>query len=185
LNEGELELVHSYLKRHVTKLQDELDDDAVALRILRMDRLAKQRVKLVQDVEADSEEEESRVVQSDAYRQEMDFITRHDFYKQVTHFTKSSNFETKKTMSWFKKRLGLQRTKPSNAVLAQGVGNGSHEGSCVSQTETTTIIVLVKDKGSDGYTRGMARQSRVREERRRTDCKRKLGIEVVISCCLN
>ena len=175
LNESELELVHGYLKRHVTKLQDELDDDAVALRMLRMDRLAKQRVKLLQDVEADSEEEESRVVQSDAYRQEMDLITRHDFYKQVTHFAKSSAFETKKTMSWFKKRLGLQKRKPSNAVV-QKSGNISHEGSCESEGN--------EDGDSTGrrqrkrrLTRGMARDSRVKKREERQTAKESWGLK--------
>jgi hypothetical protein len=175
LNEGELELVHSYLKRHVTKLQDELDDDAVALRMLRMDRLAKQRVKLVQDVEADSEEEESRVVQSDAYRQEMDFITRHDFYKQVTHFTKSSNFETKKTMSWFKKRLGLHRTKPSNATLAKG-GNGSQEGSCESDGNDDDHSTSQRQR-KRRLTRGMARDSRVKKREERQTAKESWGLK--------
>lgn len=161
-NQQELDMILDFLRLRSSKLQEELDEDAIGGRIVRTDQLGKRRVLFEPDLEADSEEEENRIVHGVAYREEADLLVRQELYKQVASFAKASNCHSKKTMSWLKKRIGLQKKKESRLRVN---GTLSREAGC----ESDDMNDYDKSQSSERrrLTRGMARHTRVkkREER--------------------
>lgn len=180
LNHEELDILHNFLQRQTTKLHDELDDDVIAVRMVRTDQLAKERVSLMADPEADSEEEESRIVQAVAYRDQMDFIMRQEFFKQVTHDANTSNFDAK-TMYWLKKRMGLQRKKEVTNLVGRG-GTRSQDPSGESDYDDEQDSSQPRGATkARRLTRGMARHTRIKKREERQSAKESWGLRSLLA----
>jgi hypothetical protein len=175
-NQQELDLILNFLRLRSSKLHEELDEDAIEGRIIRTDELAKRRLFFEPDLEADSEEEENRTLHGEAYREEEDIIVRQELCKQVASFAKTSNCHSMKTMSWLKKRIGLQKKKESRlrmyGTLSRDTGIESDD--------------MNEDDASQSFkrrrlTRGMARHTRVRKRKERLSSTDGSGLQSLLA----
>lgn len=176
VNQEELDMILSFLRLRSRKLLEELDDDAIEARIIRTDQLAKRRLMFTPDLEADSEEEENRIVRGDAYREEADLIVRQELCKQVANFAKVSNFSSRKTVSWLKKRIGVH-TKKGSKSRNQGTKprDAGDERDHISKDDASPL------QKKRRLTRGMARHTRVRRREERLSTTESSDLQSLLS----
>jgi hypothetical protein len=176
LSQPNYQILHDYLTKHSTTLQDELDDDEIALRISRMDQSAKQQTAFMIQPDVDSEDEETRIVQADAYQNHLDIIIIQEFFKQLNQFASQNEIKAKKTLNWLKKRMGLQRNQELKYIVPLW-GNKSYEGSCESEDydEDETFHIRKKRR----MTRNMARDTRIKKREERQSAREGWGLQVL------
>lgn len=108
LNDETLNRLKAYLQSE--KLNEKLDEDAIAVKMLRTDKAASDRVRFLHDPYADSDEEESTPKQS--YQAAEDYTLAMSFYKKVIAETQDEDPNValdKRTLNWLQKALGLHR----------------------------------------------------------------------------
>ena len=173
-NQDELDMTLNFLRLQSARLHEELDEDAIEARIFRTNQLAKRRVVIVPDLEADSDEEENRLLQGDAYQEEEDLIARQDLCKQISKFAKSSNFHSKKTISWLKRRIGCHSTKSK-----RNYGTTSQDEWGASDYNNVDDASPLQKKRR--LTRGMARHTRVRKREERMSTNESFALHSLLA----
>ena len=157
LNEATLQRLRAYLMSD--KMQEALDEDAIAVKILRTDRAASERVRFLHDPYADSEEEADDAP-NQSYQAAEDYTLALDFYKRVVTETQAETPDKvldKRTLYWLRKSLGLHRRnelwETTGHEQDQTDESGNDDGSQCKNRRTVT--------------RGMVRSTRIkrREER--------------------
>ena len=158
LNEDTLAMLKSYLQSHQGEY---LDEDAIAVRMLRTDRVTSERIRLDYPYGGSEEDEDDDAALRRAYQAAEDYTLALDFYRKVVADTQTANPRTaldKRTLNWLRKAMGLHHHKDLWETTPSHLAEQS-EG---SDDET----------GSQGLkprrrTRGMARSTRIRKREQR------------------
>lgn len=159
LNDETLNRLKAYLQSE--KLNEKLDEDAIALKILRTDKAASDRVRFLHDPYADSDEEESTPKQS--YQAAEDYTLAMSFYKKAIAETQDGDPNValdKRTLNWLQKALGLHRRNE----LWETTVHGQQEESEESEVDEEGSQKDGKSNKSSRrtVTRGMVRSTRIK-----------------------
>jgi hypothetical protein len=157
------------LKSYLQSNQSEyLDEDAIAVRILRIDRVASERVRFHHDLCEDSEEEnDAASALQKAYQAAEEYTLALDFYKKVVADVQEKNPDTpldKRTRNWLRKAVGLQNR---NDLWETTTAGQQGERSDESDDDDAASQPFEKGPKPRRLTRGMARSSRIRKQEER------------------
>lgn len=172
LSEGTLKRLKAYLQ---SDMMDEcLDEDAVAIKIAKLDRAASDRVRFLHDPYADSDDEDTP---DQSYEAAKEYTLALDFYKRAITDTQESNVNApldKKTLNWLRKALGLQKRNE----LWETSGHDLKEGAEESEDEEGSQGKSNKSKRS--VTRGMVRSTRIKRRAER-ETKESMNLDALVS----
>jgi len=160
LSEATLKRLKTYLQSE--KMNDNLDEDAIAVKILRTDRATSERVRFLHDPYADSDEEEDTPDQS--YQAAEEYTLALDFYKRTIAECQAERPNApmdKKTLNWLRKALGLHRRND----LWETTGHEQNEETDDSEDEEGSQGKPSKSRRS--VTRGMVRSTRIKRRAER------------------
>ena len=178
LNEDTLERLKDYLRSE--KMRDTLDEDAIAVRILRTDRAASDRARFHYDLCEDSEEEDDdiEIANRRAYQDAEEYTLALDFYKKTVAEAQSETADVvmdKRTLNWLRKAMGLHRRNDMWETTGNHRGaDKSHELSEESEEETGT-------KGRPRrLTRSIVRSTRIKRREERVSRENR-GLDALVS----
>ena len=176
LNKKELSLLCSYLNKQIDSLTDALDEDELLIRINKTERLARERVESRRNPSIyplfDSEDEEYKSDDDRLYQEEVDFIMRHDFFRQMVDETNASKFD-KKTMNWLRKKMELLGRKEHLDTIGRKFVPPRE------QTDESFDESELYKQPTKRLTRGMAKNSRIRRREER-ESRENLGITALL-----
>lgn len=160
-NEDTLNRLKVYLQSD--KMHECLDEDAIAVKILKTDTATSERVRFLHDPYADSDEEETTPKQS--YQAAEDYTLAMSFYKKVIAETQDEDPDNgldKRTLNWLQKALGLHRR---NELWETTVHEQQEETEESDQDEERSQ--QEKSKSRRTVTRGMVRSTRIKRRAER------------------
>jgi SHAQKYF class myb-like DNA-binding protein len=171
LNEETLKMLKSHLQ---ADRGQHLDEDAVAARTIRMERIKRSIVK--HDPSEISDKEDNDAGRQQAHQNAEDYVLALDFYKKVVADTRKENSGTrldKKTLDWVRRAMGLHRHSDSRESTST-TGNQT-EQSIESDDEAEL-------QGSEPrrLTRGAVRNTRVKKREQRAALDN-MGLDALLS----
>lgn len=160
LNEDTLKMLKSYLQLDQGEY---LDEDAIAVRMLRTDRVTSERIRFYYaygDSEEDDDDDDDAALRR-AYQAAEDYTLALDFYKKAVADTQAANPNSvidKRTLNWLRRAMGLHRHNDLWETTPGHLAEQSDESD--------------DEAGSQGpkprrRTRGMARSTRIRKREQR------------------
>jgi hypothetical protein len=180
LNEDTLKMVKSYLQ---SDQGEYLDEDAIAVRILRMDRVTSERVRFHHDPCEDSEEEnDAASALRKAYQAAEEYTIALDFYKKVVAGVQEKNPDTpldKRTLNRLRKAMGLQNRNDLWETTAGQQGEKSDESDDDAGSQPSK-----KGPKPRRLTRGMARSTRIRKQEERVT-RENMDLDALMSAVMD
>eukprot|EP00547_Thalassionema_nitzschioides_P001014 CAMPEP_0194207414 /NCGR_PEP_ID=MMETSP0156-20130528/6166_1 /TAXON_ID=33649 /ORGANISM="Thalassionema nitzschioides, Strain L26-B" /LENGTH=1028 /DNA_ID=CAMNT_0038934175 /DNA_START=177 /DNA_END=3263 /DNA_ORIENTATION=+ len=164
LNENELRVLNDYLKNQTETLTDTLDEDELLSFMKKTELVARESANFHQPpsviLQSDSEDEGYDSKNYQLYQEELNYIMKNMFFRQMVNDTNASKFD-KKTMNWLRKSIGLSRRTELQDTIGRRSA-GSRDQTDESQDENELYLRPTKR-----LTRGMARTSRIRKREER------------------
>lgn len=155
LDEGTLTAVKTYLKDNIQG-DSILDENEIALFILKMDRLATEQTRYQQRLTGDSDDEDDSLY-GEILAEEEEHALAQSFFRSVVNKVKKIDDDVqldKGTLDWIRRATGLQ--KNNLAVHAR-------QGSTLTQEPGMAAPMR---RSARRYTRGMARSSRTQKRQK-------------------
>ena len=173
LNEDTLNMLKVYLQ---SDQGEYLDEDAVVVRMLKMERVRRNKYK--HHLCEASEKEDNDAALSQAYQAVEDHTLALDFYNNAVAGTRKENPGTvldKKTLDWLRKAIGLHRRDELREAPSSNQAVQSHESDV--------------EAGSQGpkphhLTRGVARSTRIRRREERA-IRENMGLDALLSAVMD
>lgn len=131
LNEETLKRLKDYLSSE--RLNEGLDEDAIALKILRTEKQTLERVKFLHGpyVDSDDENDSDSAQQTQSYQAAEEYTIALEFYKRIVAEVQSENPDKKldlKTLNWLRRALGLHRRAELLAATVETREEEEREG---------------------------------------------------------
>ena len=174
LSEGTLKRLKAYLQSDM--MDESLDEDAVAAKILKLDRAASDRVRFLHDPYADSDDDTDAPNQS--YQAAEEYTLALDFYKRAITDTQETNVNApldKKTLNWLRKALGLHKRNE----LWETTGHELKEDTEESEDDEEGSQDK-SNKSKRTVTRGMVRSTRIKRRAER-ETKESMNLNALVS----
>ena len=167
LNENTLNLLKSHLQSYRGEY---LDEDMIAARILKMDRIKRRRFQC--DLSDASEDEDTGLRQ--AHQAVEDYSLTLDFYNNTVTRTRKENPDTvldKRTLNWLRKEMGLHCR---DDLWETPVDNQAEQS---DEADDEDGLQGAKRRR---YTRGVARSTRIRKREQRSMMTENKGLHALM-----
>lgn len=177
LNEETLKRIKAYLQSE--KVNENLDEDAIAVKILRTDRATSERVKFLHDPFADSDEDNATDT-TDSYQAAEEYTLALDFYKRAIAETQEEMPDValdKRTLNWLRKALGLHRRNDLWETTGHEQPNAEETDESDGDEEGSQAG---KAKNKRHVTRGMVRSTRIKRRAERKT-KESMNLNALVS----